>query len=193
MATVRYYDTEGNAAVSLRNQYGVEYVDGHGVYLDEYGTQMFRLDNYLNNNLFVVVLFGIMLTVMAVHLRGKWKAVFIFSYLLFICIMTLAYRERGVDQSDVEFLWSYRQFFTSAYMKESILNNIWLFVPLGAAVYSPEHPGRWMPVIGLSIVIELIQLVSGIGLSEIDDVISNGIGTFIGYGFARMYKPGFKN
>ena len=186
--SLRYFDAEGKPSTGLRSQYGIEYVDGQGVYLDEDGTQMFRLDNYLNNHLFVVVLFGIALTVMAVQLKGKWRVAFIIGYLLFICGMTLAYRESGVDQSASEFLWSYKEFVKSSSIRQTILNNIWLFVPLGAAVYSSEHPRRWIPVIGLSIVIELIQLALGIGLCEIDDVISNSIGTFIGYGIVRMWS-----
>ena len=61
---------------------------------------------------------------------------------------------------------------------------IWLFVPSGAALFRPEHCFGWLWAIALSILIETVQSLTGIGLCEIDDVISNGIGAMIGYGVA---------
>ena len=45
--------------------------------------------------------------------------------------------------------------------------------------------------VALSVIIEFVQYHTGIGLAEIDDVISNGVGMMIGVGFG--YLPSCKN
>lgn len=182
MASAKYFDAAGEPVTIGRGQYGVEYVNGKGVYLDEDGEPMFRIDNFLNTHPHVVLFTGVLLTAVAMLLNGKGKYVFLIAYVLFIIIMTIWYREPGVSRGQFQFLWSYRQFFTSDMIRQEIINNIWLFVPLGALLYSPSHPHSWLWAVGLSAVIEAIQYFAGIGLCEIDDVISNGLGTMLGYG-----------
>lgn len=81
-----------------------------------------------------------------------------------------------------DLFWSYRLFFRSQSVRTEILNNIWLFVPLGAILYRlwPNLRILIIPV-ALSLCIELIQYCAGIGLAEFDDVISNGLGALMGY------------
>ncbi len=69
----------------------------------------------------------------------------------------------------------------SSTIRQDILNNIWLFVPLGAALYDPKHRLRWVWAVLLSVGIEVLQYFFGIGLCELDDVFSNGLGAMIGY------------
>ncbi len=76
--------------------------------------------------------------------------------------------------------WSYRQFLSSPSLRQSIINNIWLFVPLGALLYKPGSKRFLIPFL-LSIAIEVTQYLTGIGLCELDDVFSNGLGSIIGY------------
>lgn len=97
----------------------------------------------------------------------------------------MVYREPGESSAVFELFASYRDFFRSPTTRQNILNNIWLFVPLGAALYDPEHRGRWLWAVALSIVIESVQWFTGIGLCEVDDVISNSLGALIGYGVAE--------
>ena len=69
-------------------------------------------------------------------------------------------------------------------------------MPLGAALYSLKRKWVWVLFIALSVLIEAVQYFTGIGLCEIDDVISNSMGGFIGYGFAvaiSMWKDIGKN
>ena len=66
-------------------------------------------------------------------------------------------------------------------IRQDILNNIWLFVPIGAALYDPKHRLRWFWAVLLSVGIEVLQYFFGIGLCELDDVFSNGLGAIIGY------------
>lgn len=142
---------------------------------------MLRIDNFLNTHPLIVLVAGVFLTAVAVLLNGKGRYAFLIAYVLFIIIMTIWYRETGEPRGQFELFWSYRQFVTSDTIRQEIINNIWLFVPLGAILYSPSHPYRWTLAIGLSLLIEAVQLAFGIGVCEIDDVISNGIGVLIGY------------
>ena len=62
-----------------------------------------------------------------------------------------------------------------------ILNNIWLFVPLGAIVYRlyPKWRATLVPVV-ISVAVEAMQYLMSVGVREIDDVISNGMGGVVG-------------
>ena len=66
-------------------------------------------------------------------------------------------------------------------MRMEILNNIWLFVPLGTILYR-LFPGIYIvfvPIL-ISIAVEVSQYLLGVGLCEVDDVVSNGLGGLIG-------------
>lgn len=182
--SVRYFDAEGNPVTVGRNQYGYENVNGRRIYLDENGERMRRLDNILNTHPVIVLMAGVVLTAVTPCLTGKGRTVFLILYILFIGYMTFAYRETGASQGQFELFWSYKQIFSSETIREEIINNIWLFVPLGAVLYDPGHKNRWIWAITLSLLIETLQYVTGAGLSEFDDLVSNSVGAFIGYEFA---------
>ena len=176
-----YYDKDGNPVTIGRSQYGIEKVNGQNVYLDADGERMFRIDNILNTRPYLVLVFGVLMTVAAIVVRGKAKAVFLIFYIIFIGIMTIAFRESGDRRAVFEVFKSYRQFMVSSTIRQDILNNIWLFVPLGAALYDPKHRLRWFWAVLLSVGIEVLQYFTGIGVCELDDVFSNGLGAIIGY------------
>lgn len=63
-----------------------------------------------------------------------------------------------------------------------------MFVPVGVlAGLIWRWRGLWFAV-GLSVGIEILQLVSGRGLCEIDDVVHNMIGAVIGVGIVMMAR-----
>ena len=161
-------------------------------YVEEYGTATEELLPGLMNHPLMVVAAGLLLTVLVLMLKGRQRTWFLVIYLFFIAYMTFAFREAGYSRGEFEVFWSYKQFFASDWMRLEILNNIWLFVPLGAALYSPEHRFRWIWAVLLSVLIEFIQFETGMGLCEIDDVISNTMGALIGclgiYGFSGKQK-----
>jgi len=66
-------------------------------------------------------------------------------------------------------------------MIQQIIANILMFIPLGLLL--APSVGRWSIIIGcaFSLIIELCQLAFNCGFSELDDVIHNTAGTFIGY------------
>ena len=111
---------------------------------------MLSLSQYLHESHIAVVSFGSLLTIAVALSRRKLNKVMLPMYIMFIVYMTVMFREIGVGMLNLELFWSYRLFKVSSELKMEILNNIWLFIPLGA------------------------------GLCELDDVISNGIGGLIG-------------
>ncbi|MDT3843924.1 MAG: VanZ family protein [Bacillota bacterium] len=187
-AKTQYYDADEKPVTIGRNQYGLEKVNGQSVYLNENGEPMIRLDNVLNTRPYLVLLFGILLTVVTMAVRGKGSAVFLIIYIFFILYMTMAYRETGDSHGVFELFRSYKEFFSSAMTRQNILNNIWLFVPFGAILGRFERKGLWIWAVALSAAIELVQLGTGIGLFEFDDILSNSIGAGIGYGLARSFR-----
>lgn len=176
-----YYDKDGQPVTIGRSQYGEEISDGQTVYLDEKGEQMVRLDNLLNTNQTLVVLISVFLTILAVWLKGRAKTAFTVIYILCIVYMTMWYRETGVSKGVFTLFWSYRQMLSDPVICQEVINNIWLFIPIGAALYEPQHRCRWLICIAFSIFIEAVQYYTGIGLAEYDDIISNSLGTLIGY------------
>lgn len=145
---------------------------------------MLRLDNYLNTHPWIVLVCGVILSIVTVFLRGRIRKVFLAGMILFILYMTMVYRETGESRGAFELFWSYKDFFFYRQNRQDIINNIWLFVPLGALLYSSSHPNRWIWAVLLSVLIEAVQWFAGIGLADFDDVLSNGLGAMIGFLFA---------
>ena len=147
-----YYDKSGEPVTKGKGQYGIEKdEDGQNIYLDADGKPMFRLDNFLNTHPALVLLLAIMVTILAVFLKGKWRIAFLILYVISIGIMTIAYRESGDSHGQFVIFSSFREFFRNASMRQNILNNIWLFVPLGAVINTPERKWLWVLPIALSI------------------------------------------
>lgn len=69
------------------------------------------------------------------------------------------------------------------------IENILLFIPLGILLPGLITQLRWeILIVGLvmSLGIESIQYISGVGKAELDDVMANILGTAIGYGLMRL-------
>ena len=185
--TRQYYDAEGKPVTVGSYQYGTQRINGQKIYLDEDGEPIMRLDNFLHRHLVLVAVFGVLLSIVAVMLKGRARIAFLVLYIVFIFLMTLYYREARDQRGQFELFWSYRQFFSSISLRGEILKNIWLFVPLGAA--ASGWKSGWLWAVGLSVVIEIVQYVTGLGLCEFDDVISNGLGAAVGFGFGFALEP----
>lgn len=183
-----YYDVNGEPVTAGKNQFGVLKTDDGSTYLNEDGEMLIRLDNILQTYPALVVIIGILIMMVALSLKGKPRIVFIAVYFCFILYMTMAWRETGTSRSRFELFWSYKQFLTSKSLRLEILNNVWLFVPFGIALRDclAETAGQkailWTVLLCLllSAGIETVQLIARIGLCEMDDVISNGLGGLIG-------------
>ena len=181
-----YLDENSRPVALLHGQYGVLHKDGKTYYLDLDGKILFNLNQFLHNNPQSVILLALLATCVSVFCGRRMNILLLAAYLLFIAYMTLLYRYEGDSRAKLELFWSYRQFFNSRSMRLEIMDNIWLFIPLGAIVYKLWPHRSVIPAFfALSIMIETIQYLTGLGLAELDDIISNTIGGMIGIGLAR--------
>lgn len=83
-------------------------------------------------------------------------------------------------------LWEYIALFKniSWHTARDIVMNMLLFIPYGflfSCAYVKYRKYAIILAIALSVFIEIIQLIFQLGWSEIDDVVNNTIGAFIGY------------
>lgn len=131
--------------------------------------------------------------------KKRFLAVSALTYACVFLFVTLIREEQQTQMRyQLELLWEYRNAFLLADGRikiqnlewvQMIRNNILLFVPLG--VFLGElcsGMGRlkafslvMLTGILLSGIIEIIQLVFGLGLFELDDILNNGIGTMVGF------------
>ena len=183
----RFFDEDGQPATIGRMQYGVQYDDGKAVYLDEEGNTVRRLDNYLFSHPVTVILAAAALILLGTMLPEKGRIALLVLYIGFIVYMTIVYREAGGRSTHLIPFSSYRRFFANRSTRQEILNNIWLFVPLGFLLRkTAKGKWIWLAPAALSVLIEAVQYVFGIGCCEIDDVISNGLGGIIGIGLGSV-------
>ena len=126
------------------------------------------------------------------HRKLLWAAVAV--YLFFLLYATLLSRTAGKEYSyRVEPLVTLRQAFAAdgtlalgePKILEGIVINLLLMVPVGYLLPQLfELPAAKVTLLGagLSLSIELIQLITRLGMFELDDFIYNTLGTALGYG-----------
>lgn len=107
------------------------------------------------------------------------------SYVFLVLAVTVFSRELN-DQTGIlmEPLQSYRRYITDEFTRFEIQANIILFIPIGILVpMSMKRLSVFTLFIGLiiSLSIEALQFVTGRGVCEFDDLISNLIGFIIGF------------
>lgn len=186
--TEMYFDKDGNPARNLNGSYGLKHQDGKTLHVNKNGEVIFNIENIATRVPAIVVIAVALLCLVLIIFRNKKPVViaFLAGYLLFVFYITLL-RSSGKTIVLTPFS-SYRGFFTSYGARLEILNNIWLFAPLGAALRFVSHK-KWiifLPIL-LSVLIELTQLVFDLGFFQVDDIISNSIGAVIGYLVAYLF------
>lgn len=184
--TERYYDLDGNPFPLSEGQYGVEINNNQIVYLDRNGRETFNLRNILYNHSWVIIPL-VMISIFLSSIVGKkWNVLFLIMYLCVIGYMTLMFRENS-DIKGLGLFLSYGKVFTDSTARADILKNIWLFIPLGSILYQlyPKKVMLLIPII-LSVLIESIQYFFGLGFCELDDVISNSLGGWIGFSAGKL-------
>ena len=111
------------------------------------------------------------------------------GYLFFVLCTTLFFRESS-DTMRYYLIpfWSY-DVLNYKVIAQHIL-NVLMFVPIGFLLGAIMNGRRWLQVIEngclLSVMIEILQLLTRRGVCNIDDVIHNTIGCAIGYGTFRL-------
>lgn len=83
----------------------------------------------------------------------------------------------------LELLWSWKAW---SVQQKQILTNVIMFLPVGVLTGRIwRWRGLWVAA-GLSVFIEVLQLITARGLCEFDDVIHNMVGALIGGGIVMI-------
>ncbi len=126
----------------------------------------------------------------------KWSA----GWLLVEYLFLLLYLTVFVRSAQAEWTYNLSPFWSYQAIREGrddilvqVIMNVLAFIPIGLLLGTFKGMKWWhVLLIGLcfSMLIELLQLVLKRGLTEIDDVVHNGVGCVIGYwafvGFRKM-------
>lgn len=109
-----------------------------------------------------------------------------------IMVIGVTFLNRGgsfYGNANLHFLSSYREAWNTFAIRnwQFIILNILMFVPLGILLpmlHKNFHNKKW--TIGLAFIltllIECVQLITGFGIFELDDIFNNLLGAVIGYG-----------
>lgn len=116
-----------------------------------------------------------------------WKKLclgLLIGYAFLILVETVLIRKPFVGEHiNLELFWSWRQWNVQ---KNQILTNVAMFIPIGAlAGWLWKWKGLWLAA-GLSLLVEVLKLITFRGLLEFDDVIHNMIGAVLGVGVVMV-------
>ena len=112
------------------------------------------------------------------HITKERKIGLLAGYMLIILGGTVLFRIPFAGQHfQPRLFWSYAVW---TVQRKQIIINVIIFIPLG---YFAAGLLKWKGIavgLGLSVLIEVFQLISQRGLFEFDDILHNTLGTFIG-------------
>lgn len=179
--TDMYFDANGNPRALSKWQYGIKRSGKVNLLLDRNGDVMLCVDNLLNGFPCMVVVFGCVVCLLMIVLPKSLSVVLTIVYVAFILYETLMFRESG--DARINFvLFSYAgKFLKEQSVRVGVINNIWLFIPLGTGLYR-WFQKKWVLLIPfvMSMAIETTQYITGLGIAEFDDVFGNTMGGWIG-------------
>lgn len=179
--TDMYFDADGNPMVLSKGQHGIKRSGKVNLLLDKNGHVMLCVDNILNGFPFMVVISGCVICLLILLLPKKMSIFLTAAYVVFILYETLMFRETGDARTNFV-LFSYAdRFLTEQAVRVGVINNIWLFAPLGAGLYRIIQK-KWVLLVPflMSVAIETTQYITGLGIAEFDDVFGNTMGGWIG-------------
>lgn len=179
--TDMYFDAEGNQKALSKGQYGIKRSGKVNLLLDRNGNVMLCVDNLLNGFPCMVVVLGCVVCLLIRILPKKLSVFLTISYVGFILYETLMFRESGDARTNFV-LFSYAgKFLKEQSVRVGVINNIWLFIPLGTGLYR-WFQKKWVLLIPfmMSVAIEATQYLTGLGIAEFDDVFGNTMGGWIG-------------
>ena len=179
--TDMYFDKMGNPVALSKWQYGIKNTGKITLLLNKNGYVMLCVDNILNGFPFMVVAFGCMICLCMLVFPKKLSFLLTCFYTVFILYETLMFREIGDARTNLV-LFSYAgMFLKEQSVRVGVINNIWLFVPLGTGMYRIFQK-KWVLLIPFvfSVLIETTQYITGLGIAEFDDVFGNTLGGWIG-------------
>ncbi len=182
VATERYYDENGDPCKLSDGQFGIKWKDGRKIYLNADGNEQLNLKTILNNHAWLIIVIAVVILFLAVLANKKINLIILTVYLFAIIYLTLISRSGLTTQSNIKIIQTFRRMLYDSETRAGVLKNIWLFIPLGAVLFrlNPNKKTLLVPI-ALSIIIEMIQYMTGIGYCDLSDVFCNGIGGLIGY------------
>ena len=111
-------------------------------------------------------------------LTKKWSLGLLIGYILIILGETVVFRTASNGEHfRPQLFWSYEVWEKT---KEQVIANVVGFVPLGLIAGSIWKWKALVVGLGVSIVAEMLQLITHRGLFEFDDILHNSLGTLIG-------------
>lgn len=179
--TDMYFDANGNPKALSKGQYGIKRSGKVNLLLDRNGNVMPCVDNLLNGFPCMVVVFGCVVCLLMIVLPKSLSVVLTIVYVAFILYETLMFRELGDARTNF-LLFSYAgKFLKEQAVRVGVINNIWLFIPLGTGLYR-WFQKKWVLLLPfvMSVAIETTQYITGLGIAEFDDVFGNTMGGWIG-------------
>ena len=179
--TDMYFDANGNPKALSKGQYGIKRSGKVNLLLDRNGNVMPCVDNLLNGFPCMVVVFGCVICLLMIVLPKSLSVVMTMVYVAFILYETLMFRESGDARTNFV-LFSYAgKFLKEQSVRVGVINNIWLFIPLGTGLYR-WYQKKWVLLIPfvMSVAIETTQYTTGLGIAEFNDVFGNTMGGCIG-------------
>lgn len=162
-----------------------------------YWNSLYRdIPTYVYEGLIVVLLLVVFFVCFWYGWRKGWRIicrVLTIEYVFLIYCSTVIFRSVGRHvQFDLMPLWSYGAYFRGEdprLLPENIMNVI-VFIPVGILPGLTFRNVSWLKVLGIgcgiSVGIEILQLVLKRGFCELDDVMHNTLGCMIGYGVYRL-------
>lgn len=155
------------------------------------------LKEYLFLGIIAIVMFAIGYTIIYKKIMKGTKTIskskFVLygisiAYIIVVIGATFLSRGNGYGTINLHLFSSYRQAYNQMQISlfRNIILNILLFVPLGFLLpfYSKKLQKSYITIlVGVvtTLIIEIIQYITNMGIFEIDDVFNNTIGTIIGY------------
>lgn len=179
--TDKYFDSNGNPIALSKGQYGIKHSGKITLLLNKNGYTKICVDNILNGFPFMVIVFGCVICLCMLFLPEKMSVFLTLIYVLFILYETLMFREVGEARINLVPFSYAGKFFKEQTIRIGVINNIWLFVPLGTGVYR-RFRNKWVLLVPffMSVAIETTQYITGLGIAEFDDVFGNTLGGWIG-------------
>ena len=180
--TYMWYYLNGNQITLKSGQAGILKDGDIEIPVDRNGNRIFILTEFLKQNHWICWVAAIVLTGIGLLIPKRLKVLLLICYCVFIAYMTILTREHTAYRINLELFWSYKQFLVSSGRRIEVINNMLLFVPFTALLYSlwPRFWRVFVVTILLSISIEVTQLVLRAGVCQLDDVLNNGVGGLAG-------------
>lgn len=141
-----------------------------------------ELEYFLGKRPWLLTGIVVFLFIVSVMSDRKRNMALLIIYMLLVIYITLLCRiSQSSRRVSLEIFASYKFILTNEYLRIQILENIFLFMPLGTILVClrPKWSTILFPVL-ISVIIESLQLITGWGEFEIDDIISNSLGGALG-------------